>query len=222
MAPAYRIRCPVRCELGEGPRWSARENAVYWVDILGAMLHRFSLADGNTDSWTMPEKRISSVMQQGGAGGTRTLAQSLAGRPLWPLSYFPEMAEAVRAKVPGAEVLAIAADVSREDEAARAVAEALAQFDKLDILVNVAGIRSYEPLAEANVHVLFHAFATGAVMADEQRIDPAVVASLYVQHAEELRCFLLGLLRDGDLLLPLAGSVLQRAFHMLLGFGAVI
>jgi 2-hydroxycyclohexanecarboxyl-CoA dehydrogenase len=58
-------------------------------------------------------------------------------------------AEAVRAKLPGAQVLAIAADVSRENEAARAVAEALESFGKLDILVNVAGIRSYEPLAEA-------------------------------------------------------------------------
>ena len=47
-------------------------------------------------------------------------------------------AEAVRANVPGAKVLAIAADVSREDEAVRAVAEALAEFGKLDVLVNVA------------------------------------------------------------------------------------
>lgn len=51
-----RVICDIRCELGEGPLWSARENAVYWVDILGAMLHRFSLADGSTDSWTMPGK----------------------------------------------------------------------------------------------------------------------------------------------------------------------
>ena len=34
-----------RDTLGEGPLWSARENAVYWVDILGKRLNRLSLAD---------------------------------------------------------------------------------------------------------------------------------------------------------------------------------
>ncbi|MEX2520033.1 MAG: SDR family oxidoreductase [Paracoccaceae bacterium] len=55
----------------------------------------------------------------------------------------------IRARVPGADVLAIAADLSTEDEAIRIVAEATKAFGGLDILVNVAGIRSYEPLAEA-------------------------------------------------------------------------
>ena len=44
--------------------------------------------------------------------------------------------------------------------------------------------------------------------ADEQRIDPARVAGLYVKHAEELRCFALGLLRNADL----ASEVLQNTF----------
>ncbi|MGH7200571.1 MAG: RNA polymerase sigma factor [Planctomycetaceae bacterium] len=44
--------------------------------------------------------------------------------------------------------------------------------------------------------------------ADDARIDPAVVASLYQEHAKELRAFLIGLLRDGDL----AGEALQAAF----------
>lgn len=51
-----RVICDIRCELGEGPLWSSRDNAVYWVDILGATLHRLSLADRAVDSWTMPEK----------------------------------------------------------------------------------------------------------------------------------------------------------------------
>ena len=51
-----RVICDIRCELGEGPLWSVRENAVYWVDILGAKLHRLSLADNRVDSWAMPEK----------------------------------------------------------------------------------------------------------------------------------------------------------------------
>jgi xylono-1,5-lactonase len=46
----------VRTQLGEGPLWSPRENAIYWVDILGQQLHRYSLSDANVRSWTMPEK----------------------------------------------------------------------------------------------------------------------------------------------------------------------
>jgi RNA polymerase sigma-70 factor (ECF subfamily) len=43
---------------------------------------------------------------------------------------------------------------------------------------------------------------------DDQRLDPAVVAALYAEHAAELRRFLLGVLRDADL----AGDVLQTTF----------
>ena len=44
--------------------------------------------------------------------------------------------------------------------------------------------------------------------ADQERIDPATVAGLYVKHAEELRCFVLGVLRNADL----TGEVLQNTF----------
>jgi xylono-1,5-lactonase len=52
------VRCvwPVRAYLGEGPLWSARDNAVYWVDIKGQFLHRYSLADESKKSWPMPER----------------------------------------------------------------------------------------------------------------------------------------------------------------------
>jgi RNA polymerase sigma-70 factor (ECF subfamily) len=40
------------------------------------------------------------------------------------------------------------------------------------------------------------------------RIDPALVASLYLKHGDEIRYFLLGVLRDSDL----AGEALQAAF----------
>lgn len=43
-------------ELGEGPLWSARENAIYWVDILAPALYRYSLADGSVKRWPMPER----------------------------------------------------------------------------------------------------------------------------------------------------------------------
>jgi xylono-1,5-lactonase len=51
-------RCvwPAQAVLGEGPLWSARDNALYWVDIKGQLLHRFSLADESKKSWQMPER----------------------------------------------------------------------------------------------------------------------------------------------------------------------
>jgi sugar lactone lactonase YvrE len=44
-----------RDRLGEGPLWSARENAVYWVDLLERRLNRVSLADDAVASWEMPD-----------------------------------------------------------------------------------------------------------------------------------------------------------------------
>jgi xylono-1,5-lactonase len=41
--------------LGEGPLWSARDNAVYWVDIKTPRVNRLSLADGAVRTWAMPE-----------------------------------------------------------------------------------------------------------------------------------------------------------------------
>jgi 2-hydroxycyclohexanecarboxyl-CoA dehydrogenase len=52
--------------------------------------------------------------------------------------------------VPGARVSAVAADVSSEAQAQRAVDEALGAFGRLDTVVNVAGVRLYIPLAEAD------------------------------------------------------------------------
>jgi len=41
--------------LGEGPLWSARRNAVFWVDIKGRQIHRLTLEDDQVTSWTSPE-----------------------------------------------------------------------------------------------------------------------------------------------------------------------
>jgi NAD(P)-dependent dehydrogenase (short-subunit alcohol dehydrogenase family) len=60
-----------------------------------------------------------------------------------------EVAAGIRERVPGANVLEIQADVGVEASAATIVARVLAGFGMLDVLVNLAGIRSYEPLAEA-------------------------------------------------------------------------
>jgi len=52
--------------------------------------------------------------------------------------------------VPGARVSAVGADVSSEAQARRAVDEALGAFGRLNTVVNVAGVRLYTPLAEAD------------------------------------------------------------------------
>ncbi len=56
MRAAWTIRSAIRAQLGEGPLWSERENAVYWVDILAPAVHRLSLADGGVRTWPMPER----------------------------------------------------------------------------------------------------------------------------------------------------------------------
>ena len=58
-------------------------------------------------------------------------------------------AGAIRGKLPSAEVMPAQADLSAEPEARRAVEAAAAHFGGLDILVNVAGIRVYGALADA-------------------------------------------------------------------------
>ena len=57
--------------LGEGPLWVARENAVYWVDIVRKNLHRYGLKDGARRTWRFETEVTSlAVRQQGGFVGT--------------------------------------------------------------------------------------------------------------------------------------------------------
>jgi len=56
-----------RALLGEGPLWSVREQALYWVDILNHRLHRYSLSDG-TRTWQF-EEEISAIAERADADG---------------------------------------------------------------------------------------------------------------------------------------------------------
>lgn len=42
----------VKASLGEGPTWVERENAIYWLDIVGQQVFRLSLDDGSRHSWS--------------------------------------------------------------------------------------------------------------------------------------------------------------------------
>lgn len=44
-----------RDRLGEGPLWAARQQALFWVDILGRRVHRLSLRDHRLNCWDVPE-----------------------------------------------------------------------------------------------------------------------------------------------------------------------
>ncbi|MDE0059318.1 MAG: SDR family NAD(P)-dependent oxidoreductase [Defluviicoccus sp.] len=89
----------------------------------------------------------------GGAGGIGSATAALFGAEgarvaivdLDPDALSRAAGEIARAG--GGDAVAIAADITREDEAFRAVDEAAGAFGGLDILVNNAGVREYGPLA---------------------------------------------------------------------------
>ncbi|HZQ64622.1 MAG TPA: SDR family oxidoreductase, partial [Gaiellaceae bacterium] len=98
-----------------------------------------------------------------------------------------EKAAADIAAATGAAALALGADVSDERETARAVAAVAARFGALHALVNVAGIRLYTPLAEADtegwerilrVNVLATAHACRAALPHLRRAGGATIVNL--------------------------------------------
>lgn len=81
--------------------------------------------------------------------------------------------QAISLEVPDTEILTIVADVSQETEAQRIVSEAMTRFGRIDILVNIAGIREYWRLADVpaeswqnilSVNLLSYAFMAKAAI----------------------------------------------------------
>jgi 2-hydroxycyclohexanecarboxyl-CoA dehydrogenase len=79
----------------------------------------------------------------------------------------------IRAAVPGAQLRDVIVDVAQESAAATIVEAARQAFGRIDVLVNNAGIRAYEPLAEARaetwqqiiaVNLLSYAYLTRAAL----------------------------------------------------------
>lgn len=78
-----------RDRLGEGLWWSARDDALWWCDILGQRLHRLTLADGAVRSWNMPEP-IGWVIERDGAPGfVAGFRSGVVGLTLDPLNITP-------------------------------------------------------------------------------------------------------------------------------------
>jgi NAD(P)-dependent dehydrogenase (short-subunit alcohol dehydrogenase family) len=90
----------------------------------------------------------------------------------------------IRTAVPGAQVTGIVADVADEAAAAQAVATARKALGAIAVLVNLAGIRAYEPLAESRreiwerilaVNLLSFVWFTKAAIADLRACGGSVV-----------------------------------------------
>jgi sugar lactone lactonase YvrE len=55
MNPTVEHLIPSQNKLGEGPLWSAAEQALYWVDIHQKRVERFEPARGKRNTWTFDQ-----------------------------------------------------------------------------------------------------------------------------------------------------------------------
>src|SRR3546814_19905186 len=55
-----------RDRLGEGPLWSARQDSLFWVDILGRRINRMALADGRVESFEQPHSAAWIIEREAG------------------------------------------------------------------------------------------------------------------------------------------------------------
>lgn len=70
--------------LGEGPVWDRRDNLLYWVDIKGKAIHRYSRSDGAHVSWTVEEMIGCLIPEETGEQFIAGLASGLARVSLEP------------------------------------------------------------------------------------------------------------------------------------------
>ena len=94
MPDAQAIERDHRDLLGEGLLWSAREAALYWVDILGARVNRLDLSSGRVDDWSMPDT-IGWLIEREQGGFVAGL-----GRAFVALALDPLMIETIAAPEP--------------------------------------------------------------------------------------------------------------------------
>ncbi|GJD52969.1 Dihydroanticapsin 7-dehydrogenase [Methylobacterium crusticola] len=101
-------------------------------------------------------------------------------------------AHAIREQVPGARVAHAGLDLATEAAAAEAVALSKEAFGRLDCVVNNAGIRAYEPLAEARaetwhaiiaVNLLSYAYLAREALPDLRASPAASIVNVSSTHA---------------------------------------
>ena len=74
-----------RDTLGEGLLWSARDDALYWVDILGRRLHRMTLDDEAITGWDMPDT-IGWLVERESGGFVAGIGRAFAALSLDPFA----------------------------------------------------------------------------------------------------------------------------------------
>jgi xylono-1,5-lactonase len=76
----HAVHCiwPAQAALGEGTLWSVREQALYWVDILGKRLHRCRADGSGRASWSFDEEISALAERAGGPGLIVTLRHGFA------------------------------------------------------------------------------------------------------------------------------------------------
>ena len=90
-----RLIADTRDQLGEGPVFVARENALRWVDIFGKSWHRFDLGSGALRSIELPEGLTAYAPRRaGGFVGTFESGFALLSEDATDMSWLhrPEMA----------------------------------------------------------------------------------------------------------------------------------
>ena len=55
-----------RDQLGEGPLWDVAEQALYWVDSMGCLIHRYDPANGDLRDWPVPGMIGCMALRDGG------------------------------------------------------------------------------------------------------------------------------------------------------------
>jgi sugar lactone lactonase YvrE len=81
-----RLLLDAKADLGEGPLWSARDQAIYWTDIKVAKLNRYQLADGATQSWDIPDMIGWAIERREKPGFIAGLAHAIAEVSLEPFT----------------------------------------------------------------------------------------------------------------------------------------
>jgi sugar lactone lactonase YvrE len=61
-----RLVLDCRDQVGESPLWSADEQALYWVDIVGSRIHRYEPGTDRHDAWPTPELPTSIGLRRAG------------------------------------------------------------------------------------------------------------------------------------------------------------
>jgi sugar lactone lactonase YvrE len=75
-----RVTCVLsaKAQIGEGPWWSAAEQRLYWVDIVGKQVHIFDPADASNRSFALPDLVTSVAPRANGRGLVLTLRNHFA------------------------------------------------------------------------------------------------------------------------------------------------